>query len=184
MSSLDFVIEIGGKGKRCPFYKTPACRIKFYIYGFYYFGKNYIVLWAKRLCNLPKKSTQKNLRIGCLPTRGKRLVRLDLQMSNSTRRTPVCGGDSGCPVGLFRPGESTQSNQGLPSLCVWSATAGVKQSKLGSVSCLLSVVKLACTPVNFCLGISGFVFSADTTAVWHRAVTLSKPLQPPKSEMS
>lgn len=36
--------EIGGKGKRCPFYKTPACRIKFYIYGFYYFGENYMVL--------------------------------------------------------------------------------------------------------------------------------------------
>lgn len=55
--------------------------------------------------------------------------------------------------------ESTQSNQVLPSLCVWSATAGVKQSKLGeSVSCLLSVVKLVCTPINFCLGISGFVF--------------------------
>lgn len=36
--------EIGEKGKRCPFYKTPACRIKFYIYGFYYFGENYMVL--------------------------------------------------------------------------------------------------------------------------------------------
>ena len=36
--------EIGGKGKRCPFYKTPACRIKFYVYGFYYFGENYMVL--------------------------------------------------------------------------------------------------------------------------------------------
>lgn len=44
--------EIGGKGKRCPFYKTPACGIKFYIYGFYYFGKNYMVLRTKRLCNL------------------------------------------------------------------------------------------------------------------------------------
>ena len=99
------------------------------------------------------------MRIGCLPTREKRLVtRLDLQMSNSTRRTPVCGGDLGCPLGLFRPGESTQSNQVLPSLCVWSTTAGVKQSKLESVSCLLSMVKLACTPINFCLGSSGFVF--------------------------
>lgn len=36
--------EIGGKGKRCPFYKTPAGRIKFYVYGFYYFGENYMVL--------------------------------------------------------------------------------------------------------------------------------------------
>lgn len=43
--------EIGG-GKKMPILQNPSMWNIFYIYGFYYFGKNYMVLRTKRLCNL------------------------------------------------------------------------------------------------------------------------------------